>query len=79
MDWINVSALKGEDRTGFEKRGNKGPFECGNCEYFIRGEHACNQEDMKKYSKQPKWPNGTVVVDATDCCEYIERTGKFWR
>jgi hypothetical protein len=78
MNWINVKALKGEESTGFEKRGNKGPFECGNCEYFKNG-NACTQEDMKRYSKQEKWPDGTVKVDALDCCEYIERTGKFWR
>jgi len=78
MDWINVKALKGEEGTGFEKRGNKGSFECRNCEYFVNG-NACNQEDMKRVSKQPRWPDGTVVVDGPDCCEYIERIGKFWR
>ena len=77
MDFINVKALKGEEGTGFEKRANKGPFECGNCTYFVKG-NACNQTDMVKLSKQPKWPDGTIVVDAADCCEYIERKGKFW-
>ena len=82
MDFINVKDLKGEEGTGFEKRANKGPFECGNCEYFARGSGifpgACNQKDMMKLSKQPRWPDGTVLVDASDCCEYIERIGKFW-
>lgn len=78
MDYINISALRGEEGTGFEKRGNKGPFNCGNCEYFIGG-NACNQKDMMRYSKQEKWPDGTIKVDAPDCCEYVERTGKFWR
>jgi len=81
MDFINVSALKGEEGTGFEKRGNKGPFECGNCEYFSMrngSPGACNQIDMMQRSKQPKWPDGTIVVDSRDCCEYIERIGKFW-
>jgi hypothetical protein len=74
---VNVQAITGEQGTGFEKRGSKGPFECGNCEYF-KGSNACHQEDMKRYSKQPKWPDGTVKVDSADCCEYVERIGKFW-
>ena len=78
MNFINVKGLKGEESTGFEKRGSKGPFRCDNCEYSVGG-NACNQEDMKRYSKQPKWPDGTIKVDGPDCCEYIERTGKFWR
>jgi hypothetical protein len=75
---INQEAIKGEKDTGFEKRGSKGPFECGNCEYFKNG-NACNQKDMKEKSKQPRWPDGTIVVDAADCCEFIERVGKFWK
>lgn len=78
MDFINVKALKGEEGTGFEKRGNKGPFQCDNCTYFIDG-NSCNQEDMKKLSRQSKWPNGTVVVDALDCCDFIQRMGQFWK
>lgn len=78
MDFINVKALKGEEGTGFEKRGTKGPFECGNCEYF-KGGNSCHQEDMMKRSRQPKWPDGSVKVDALDCCEYVERVGKFWK
>lgn len=76
---INIEAIKGEKGTGFEVRGSKGPFECGNCEYFRAGENSCGQKDMMEYSKQPKLPNGRIVVGAEDCCEYIERIGKFWR
>lgn len=78
---INQSEIKGEPGTGFEKRSNKGPFECGNCKYFsMKNGHpgACNQEDMMRKSKQPRWPDGTVVIDALDCCEYVDRIGKFW-
>jgi hypothetical protein len=81
VNFINVKALKGEEGTGFEKRGNKGPFRCDNCEYFsmINGEPgACNQKDMMQRSKEPKWPDGKVVVSGPDCCEYVERVGKFW-
>ncbi len=67
--------IKGEPITGFEKRGNRGPFECGNCTYFENGD-ACTQETMKEKSKQPRHPNGDVVVDADDCCEFIERKGR---
>jgi hypothetical protein len=74
---INIEAIRGEKNTGFEKRGNKGPFNCGNCEYMRNG-NACVQEDMKRYSKQPKWPDGSVVVEPEDCCEFVERVGKFW-
>jgi len=75
---INAASVKGEPGTGFEKRGSKGPFECGNCEYFV-GRNACKQKDMMRLSKQPRWPDGTIVVDAADCCEYVERVGKFWK
>ena len=77
MNYINVKALQGEEGTGFEKRGNKGPFECGNCEYAT-GNNACRQPDMMRLSKQSKWPDGTIVIDPKDCCEYVERIGKFW-
>lgn len=75
---VNDAAVKGEKDTGFEKRGSKGPFECANCEYFKNG-NSCTQKDMVAKSKQPKWPDGSVVVEGPDCCEYIERVGKFWR
>lgn len=68
---IDVSAIKGEAGTGFEKRGDKGPFECGSCEYFTG--HSCREKNMRRMSKQPRLPDGTVKVDEDDCCEYIER------
>lgn len=68
------SSIKGEPGTGFEERGAKGPFECGNCEYFRND--SCGQKDMMEKSKHKKLPNGRIVVDAKDCCEYIERVGK---
>jgi hypothetical protein len=70
---INAFAIKGEKGTGFEKRGKKGPFECGNCEYFKDG--SCGQKDMMEKSKEPKLANGRIKVAAEDCCEYIEREG----
>lgn len=73
--FINIEAIKGEPGTGFEKRGGKGPFECGNCEYFKSG-NSCHQKDMMKLSKQPRHKDGSVVVDAPDCCEYVERVGE---
>jgi len=71
---INVSAIKGEPGTGFEKRGDKGPFQCSNCEYFMC--KSCWQKDMKRMSRQPRLPDGTVKVSAEDCCEYVTRIGK---
>lgn len=73
---MNQSAIKGEAGTGFEKRSQKGPFECGNCEYFSGAAGACDQWDMKAKSKQPRLDDGRVVVAFDDCCEYIERMGK---
>ena len=70
---INQSAIKGEEGTGFEKRGNKGPFECGNCTYFDAVNGACEQSDMVRISKQPRLSDGRPSVDAADCCEYVER------
>ena len=71
---INANAIRGEAGTGFEKRGSKGPFECGNCSYMKNGDE-CHQEDMKKKSKEPRHPNGSVVVADEDCCEYVDRVG----
>ena len=71
---FDVAAIKGETGTGFEKRGSKGPFECGNCEYFNGA--SCGQKDMMDKSKQPREKDGRVKVDAEDCCEFIERVGK---
>ena len=72
---MDQSAIKGESGTGFEKRGNKGPFECGSCEYFDSVNGACEQPDMMRISKQPRLSDGRPSVDAADCCEYIERIG----
>lgn len=72
---INQFAIKGEKGTGFEERGNKGPFECGNCGYFKNGDE-CHQKDMMAKSTRPRHPNGSVVVGPKDCCEYVERIGK---
>ncbi len=71
---INQFAIKGEPGTGFEERGNKGPFECGNCEYFKS--NSCGQKDMMAKSKRTKLPNGRIKVGTDDCCEYIQRVGK---
>ena len=72
---IDSSEVKGEKGTGFEKRGKKGPFECGNCHYFDADAEGCDQETMKEKSKQPRLADGRVSVEADDCCEYIERVG----
>lgn len=71
---INQFAIKGEQGTGFEERGSKGPFECGNCEYFKNS--SCGQKDMLAKSKRPRTSGGRVAVSKDDCCEYIERVGK---
>jgi hypothetical protein len=71
---INQFAIKGEPGTGFEERGDKGPFECGNCEYFKN--NSCGQKDMMSKSTRKKLPNGRIKVATYDCCEYIERVGK---
>lgn len=70
---LNVSAIKGERGTGYEKFDNKGPFECGNCEYFRASDNSCGQKDMMKFSKQPRLRSGRVVVEERACCEYVER------
>lgn len=72
---LNEKAIKGEKYTGFEKAGDLGEFECGNCRYFD-GE-SCGQQDMMEYSKQPRVKGSRRVrVDAEDCCEYISRVGR---
>jgi hypothetical protein len=70
---INSSEVRGEDGTGFEKRGDRGPFQCGNCNYFEDG--TCHQRTMMKVSKQPKEGEYPKVA-AEDCCEYISRKAK---
>ena len=73
---INPSAIKGEAGTGFEKHGDKGDFNCGNCEYFDAADGACDQWDMKTKSKQPRLDDGRPSVAWNDCCEYVERVGR---
>jgi hypothetical protein len=73
MTEVKQSDINGESGTGFEKRGTKGPFECGNCGFFDDG--ACHQVTMKKLSKQPRNTAGFPKVDEEDCCEYVERIG----
>lgn len=72
---IDSSKVHGEPGTGYEPPAGKGPFECGNCEYFRPGESSCGQETMRKVSKQPRLGDGRVKVDAHGCCEYVERKG----
>lgn len=71
---IDESAIKGEHDTGFERRGSKGPFECGNCHYYRNG--GCYEKNMVKYSNQPKLADGGRGVRSEDCCEYIDRPHK---
>lgn len=70
---IDQAAVKGEPGTGFEERGDKGPFECGNCGYFREG--LCHQKIMMARSTRPKNAQGLVQVGSADCCEYVERIG----
>ena len=70
---IVSSQVRGEDGTGFEKRGDRGPFECGNCTYFKDG--TCHQSTMTEHSKQPR-KGEYPIVKAEDCCEYISRKAK---
>lgn len=72
---VDEKAIKGERHTGFEKRGRLGAFECGNCSYFDERSSSCHEENMMKYSKQPKLRDGTILLAADDCCEYIDRIG----
>ncbi len=76
MTEINQGQIRGEKGTGFEKRGDRGPFECGNCTFFDKG--YCTQETMKKLSQQPKNKEGYPEVKSVDCCEYIARRPKVW-
>lgn len=73
---IDVFAIQGEMGTGFEKAGDLGEFECGNCRYFDAAAGACDQGTMKTWSKQPRLADGRVSVSDEDCCEYVFRVGK---
>lgn len=66
--------VQGEPVTGFEKRGAKGKFECGNCSYFDGS--SCGQSVMMAQSKQPRNTKGRPQVGKHDCCEYVDRVGK---
>lgn len=71
---LRVAEIHGESGTGFEKRGAKGPFECGNCSY-MKDDH-CHQKTMMAESKQPKDKQGHPKVSKGDCCEYVDRIGR---
>jgi len=73
-NYIDASKVHGEKFTGFELADDKGPFECGNCEYYRGG--WCVQETMMAKSEQPKNAQGLVKVEPHACCEYVERLGK---
>lgn len=71
------SSIKGEPSTGFEKRGDKGPFECWNCSYYDAKTKSCGEEHMVDHSSQPRVSNGRrVSVHGLDCCEFVDRIGK---
>lgn len=72
---IDSSKVHGEPGTGYEGP-QKGPFECGNCEYFRKADSSCGQETMMKVSKLARTKDGRVKVDEHGCCEYVERVGK---
>ena len=69
MEKINSEAVQGEPGTGF--RDVKQPLNCSTCKHFVDG-NACDGKSMKKLSKQPRHPNGNVVVDKDDYCVYHE-------
>lgn len=71
---IDQSQVKGAPGTGFEKSGNKGPFECGNCSHMYKG--YCHQSIMIKLSRgMPTDSSGNPKVGEHDCCEYVDRVG----
>jgi len=73
-DRLDYSSIKGAVGTGYEPAGGKGPFSCGNCEYFKH--ESCGQKDMMRKSKQPRTSDGRIKVDVHGCCEYVERVGE---
>lgn len=76
MNFVRQSAIKGEPGTGYESPEGKGPFECGNCEYFDVSDSGCDQKDMKAKSKRKRLPDGRVLVEEEGCCEYVDRVGR---
>jgi hypothetical protein len=73
---LNPKHIKGEPGTGFEKAGDLGEFECGNCRFFDPKSPGCRQPDMMAKSKQPRLKDGRVQVEHEDCCEYVDRVGR---
>jgi hypothetical protein len=72
---VSGSDIAGEPGTGFEERGDLGPFECGNCKSFDQ-DNGCHNKNMMAKSKRPRKPDGRIQVTAPDCCEYIHRMGR---
>jgi hypothetical protein len=77
---VNERHIEGEPNTGFEREEGKGPFDCGNCQYFhplLGGMGGCSQTEMMIYSREPRLPEShRVLVHERDCCEYVERVGR---
>lgn len=74
LAWMNTKeSMSGEPVTGFEKAGELGPFNCGNCIHM--SDEVCIHPIMVKLSAQPKKDDG-VEVDADDCCSYVRRKGE---
>jgi len=73
---INISGIKGEEGTGYEASENKGPFECGNCEYFRGSNSTCGQKVMVAKAKQSDLIDGRRSVDPKGCCEFVDRLGE---
>lgn len=71
---INSANVHGEPGTGFEERGDKGDFVCGNCQYFKN--NSCGQADMMKLSKRQRTKDGRIQVHDRDCCEFVDRQGR---
>lgn len=71
---LNPKTVTGEPGTGYEAPKDLGEFECENCKFFT-APNKCNQRDMKRNSKQPRHPDGSVKVDPEGCCSYIVRIG----
>jgi len=72
---INISDIKGEPGTGFEKEDGKGEFECGNCSFYRSSNSSCGHKEMIEKSKQPMTSDGRRSVDPEGCCEFVDRVG----
>ena len=76
---IHASAISGEKDTGYEDEENLGEFECENCKHYrehTKTTGGCAGPSMMKLSKRPKYPDGTVKVEAEGCCIYVIRVGR---